>query len=208
MSSSADEVEVRLFPLPRVVLLPGALLPLHIFEPRYRALVADALADDRRIGVATLLPDAAPQPGLPPAIHPIIGVGQIIQHQPFADGRSNIVLQHVATIAGGAPCDISTPYRVWRGRPYAEREPAGSGVDRLRVLVLQLGAAHPHARDDVLRLARLPDLSLVDALARKLLDEVDDRLAFLGYERVADQVDLLVDRLAAVLPTGTAAGDC
>jgi hypothetical protein len=207
MSSSADEVEVRLFPLPRVVLLPGALLPLHVFEPRYRALVADALADDRRIGVATLVPDASPQPGQPPAIYPVIGVGQIIQHQPFADGRSNIVLQHVATVESRAPCDQSTPYRVCRARTFGPRDPAGSGVDRLRVLVLQLGAAHPQARDDVLRLARLPDLSLVDAMARKLLDAVDDRLAFLGCERVADQVSLLVDRLAEVLPTGGSAGD-
>lgn len=207
MAGSGDDVEVRLFPLPRVVLLPGALLPLHVFEPRYRALVADALADDRRIGIATLDPAAGSPSDPTPAIHPVVGVGEIIQHQPFADGRSNIVLQHVATVRGLAPIDRATPYRVWRGRPFAPRDPAGSGADQLRVLVLQLGAAHPPARDDVLRLARLPDLALVDALARKLLDEVEDRLAFLGRERVADQVALLVDRLAAVLPTGSAAAE-
>ena len=56
---------IPLFPLPGVVLLPGALLPLHIFEPRYRAMVADALAGDRRIGMAMIRPGwelAAPTP--------------------------------------------------------------------------------------------------------------------------------------------------
>ena len=47
---------IPLFPLPGVVLLPGTLLPLHIFEPRYRAMVADALEGDRTIGMAMLKP--------------------------------------------------------------------------------------------------------------------------------------------------------
>ena len=47
-------LRIPLFPLPGVVLLPGTLLPLHIFEPRYRAMVADALAGSRMIGMAML----------------------------------------------------------------------------------------------------------------------------------------------------------
>ena len=43
---------IPIFPLPGVVLLPGTLLPLHIFEPRYRAMVADALAGERTIGMS------------------------------------------------------------------------------------------------------------------------------------------------------------
>ena len=48
--------ELPIFPLPNVVLFPAALLPLHIFEPRYRAMVADALEGDRQIGMVMLRP--------------------------------------------------------------------------------------------------------------------------------------------------------
>jgi hypothetical protein len=83
---------IPLFPLPEVVLLPGALLPLHIFEPRYKAMIADALEGDRTIGMAMLKPgwEAA---GDSPAIYPIGGAGEIIESEELEDGRYNILLQ-------------------------------------------------------------------------------------------------------------------
>src|SRR6187399_2481527 len=51
-----DAKLLPLFPLPNVVLFPGVLLPLHIFEPRYRAMIGDALRGDRRIGMVLLRP--------------------------------------------------------------------------------------------------------------------------------------------------------
>jgi Lon protease-like protein len=89
----ADTRTIPLFPLPGVVLFPGTLLPLHIFEPRYRTLVAHALASDRVIGMAMLashLPDLATGQ---PAIHEIGGAGTIVEHEALEDGRSNIVLE-------------------------------------------------------------------------------------------------------------------
>ncbi len=74
-----------LFPLP-VVLFPGALLPLHIFEPRYRALLADAVAGDHRFG---LLPPG--DPGDPP-VGSIGSVARIRAIQPLPEGRSHIVV--------------------------------------------------------------------------------------------------------------------
>jgi Lon protease-like protein len=78
-----------LFPLPDVVLFPGTFLPLHIFEPRYRAMVADVLCGERCIGMALWRRDQTPD------IPSIVGLGRIVHHQPLADGRSNIVLQGV-----------------------------------------------------------------------------------------------------------------
>lgn len=85
---------IPLFPLPRVVLLPGAFLPLHIFEPRYRAMVADALSGDSTIGMAMLKPGWE-LGGPTPEIFPVGGAGRIVASERLADGRYDIVLEGV-----------------------------------------------------------------------------------------------------------------
>ncbi len=83
---------IPLFPLPGVVLLPGALLPLHIFEPRYRALVADALAGNRTIGMAMIKPGREGEEPAPP-IYEVGGAGEIVESEELEDGRYNILLE-------------------------------------------------------------------------------------------------------------------
>ena len=83
---------IPLFPLIEVVLLPGTLLPLHIFEPRYRAMVADALEADRTIGMTMLKLGADPS-GKVPAIHSIGTAGEIVESEALPDGRYNILLE-------------------------------------------------------------------------------------------------------------------
>lgn len=85
---------IRLFPLPGVVLLPGTLLPLHIFEPRYRALVADALAGDRTIGMAMIKPGFDALEPAPP-VYPVGGGGEIVESELLEDGRYNILLRGI-----------------------------------------------------------------------------------------------------------------
>jgi len=82
-----------LFPLPNVVLFPNVFLPLHIFEPRYREMVADALASDRLIGMVLLRPGwEHDYEGRPPVYS--IGCSGVITHvERLADGRYNIVLR-------------------------------------------------------------------------------------------------------------------
>ncbi len=101
-----------LFPLPDVVLLPGTLLPLHIFEPRYRAMVADALEGDRTIGMTMLKPDAGAHEDVPP-IHRIGTAGEIVESEALPDGRYNILLEarfRFRVLGEAAP----DPYRVAR----------------------------------------------------------------------------------------------
>jgi Lon protease-like protein len=89
-------VSMPLFPLPGPALFPHCVAPLHVFEPRYRALTADALAGERRIGMATVRPEAlADMPGDPP-LFSIGCAGFIAQHQRLADGRYLILLQATA----------------------------------------------------------------------------------------------------------------
>jgi uncharacterized protein len=82
----------RLFPLPRVVLFPHAVLPLHIFEPRYKQMTEDALSGDRLV---TVVQWRAPIPGHlvgDPPIEEIACLGRILQHERLPDGRFNFLL--------------------------------------------------------------------------------------------------------------------
>jgi Lon protease-like protein len=85
------EGSVRLFPLPNAVLFPQVMMPLHIFEPRYRQMTADALAGDRLIAMALLKPDQQTEDV--PALHPVVCVGKIIADQRLEDGRYNLLLR-------------------------------------------------------------------------------------------------------------------
>jgi len=82
-----------IFPLPGVVLFPGTLLPLHIFEPRYRAMVSDALAGESLIGMAMLDPERF-SPERPPVLR-LGGAGRIVEQERLDDGRFNIILEGV-----------------------------------------------------------------------------------------------------------------
>lgn len=83
---------VRLFPLPNLVLYPHVMQPLHVFEGRYREMLADALADDKLITMAVLEPGWEPDYDSRPPISPIACLGKVVTHHQLADGRSNLLL--------------------------------------------------------------------------------------------------------------------
>ena len=137
-----------LFPLPNVVLFPNVFLPLHIFEPRYRAMVADAIAGDRMIGMVLLRPGwEHDYEGRPPVF--AVGCSGVITHvEQLADGRYNIVLRGSRALQGP------------RGRPLA-RLPARHRGALDRTTDGQRGSrrrppAAGEARSDAGRLARIP----------------------------------------------------
>ena len=78
--------EVPLFPLPGVFLFPGCVMPLHVFEPRYRQMVSDLLDRHGRLVMGTLVEDQG-EADSPPRIHAIAGLGEIGRHEELADGR-------------------------------------------------------------------------------------------------------------------------
>lgn len=88
----------RLFPLPSLVLFPHGVQPLHIFEPRYRAMTADALASDRLISLALLMPGWENEYEGRPAIYPVACLGRIIADQRLPDGRYNLLLRGLARV--------------------------------------------------------------------------------------------------------------
>ena len=104
---------IPIFPLPNVVLFPNVFLPLHIFEPRYRAMVGDALRDDRIIGMTLLQPGYETNYEGRPPVYQVGCAGLITHSELLADGRYNIVLRGMEKfrIAGE---DDSRPYRLAR----------------------------------------------------------------------------------------------
>jgi Lon protease-like protein len=84
-----------LFPLPNVVLFPNVFLPLHIFEPRYREMVADALASDRMIGMVLLRPGWERNYEGRPPIYSVGCSGVLTHNERLPDGRYNLVLRGI-----------------------------------------------------------------------------------------------------------------
>jgi Lon protease-like protein len=105
--------QAPLFPLPNVVLFPGAVLPLHIFEPRYRKMTADALNGERLIAMSLLATDATiSSESFPPPVHPMVGLGQIVAHERLDDGRYTLVLRGVARARLLREQSVDLPYRI------------------------------------------------------------------------------------------------
>lgn len=202
---SARWSRLPIFPLPRVQLFPHALLPLHVFEPRYRDMVRDAMAGERLIAVVALEPGfEADYHGRPP-VRPIIGVGRVVGHEPLEEGRANIVLRGLARA------------RIERELPPAERYrlvDAAAVDDRLQrdfdttaaretllLLADQLALKLPSGGETLRELARSqPDLgALSDVMAAALVTDPDDRQALLETPDVATRVERVSSEIATVL---------
>lgn len=84
--------ELAIFPLSNVVLFPGVVTPLHLFEPRYRQLARDVLAGQRLLGMVTVPPQHAHEMAGDPPLYPVGCEGRIAQSERLPDGRYNIVV--------------------------------------------------------------------------------------------------------------------
>ena len=135
---------LKIFPLPTAVLLPGAVLPLHIFEPRYRKMVTDALAGNRVIAMS-MFEDGweGEYEGRPP-VRRICGVGRIHTDEQLPDGRFNIQLVGVTRAEILEELDEPEPYRVVRARFPHEAPPADpAAAESLRHALVSLCALLP-----------------------------------------------------------------
>lgn len=104
--------QVKLFPLPNLVLFPHVVQPLHIFEPRYCEMLEDALQSDRLIAMALLQPDWESQYLHRPEIASTVCIGKIISHTTAEENRYNILLVGVKRAKIVRELSIDKPYRV------------------------------------------------------------------------------------------------
>ncbi len=155
---------VPIFPLADVLLIPGAFLPLHIFEPRYRALVADCLAGEKMLAMALPLP-GHPDAAAPP-VHPVCGLGRIVRHEAYPDGRSDIVLAGLTRMRIERELTTDLPYRQVVATPVIDELPE-DGVD-LAPDAHALLDRLPLGSDARAELEELPVERLLDLLVLRL----------------------------------------
>jgi Lon protease-like protein len=188
---------IPIFPLPNVVLFPNVFLPLHIFEARYRAMVSDALAGDRIIGMALLQPGYQTEYEGRPAVYPIGCAGVITHAEPHPDGRFDIVLRGLEKFRI-LDEDSSRPYRLARidGVPdvLAEGDRAELRRQRQRLeavlaAAIERGGAEPRFPPAI------PDEDLINALAQYLELQPIERQALLERDGILARCGALIELL-------------
>jgi Lon protease-like protein len=196
----------RLFPLPNLVLFPHVAQPLHIFEPRYRQMMADALADDRLLAMALLRPGWEEDYQKQPPIYSMVCLGRIVQEEHLADGRYNLVLQGLSRARIREEVGTSKLYRLAHV-DLCPDEPAPQALEQALRGELGQGvkpffSAHPPAAKQLRRLLDSPlDLgSLCDIFCYALPLEVEAKQQLLEAVGVESRVRLLLRTLEERTP--------
>jgi Lon protease-like protein len=199
-----------LFPLPNVVLFPNVFLPLHIFERRYREMIADAVAGDRMIGMVLLRPGWEDDYEGRPPVFPLGCSGVITHVERLPDGRYNIVLRGLERFRIVQE-DHSRRYRRGLVEPVAERtlsEEDFAAIRRLRGQLEGMLAASARASRGAER--RIPssmgDEDLVNALAQYLDLEPIEKQALLEHHCVRSRAESLVELLEIKVITARTPG--
>ncbi len=192
-----------IFPLAGALLFPRSQLPLHIFEPRYRAMVRDALASDRLIAMVQ------PREGEePPSLFEIGCIGRISACDELDDGRFNIVLEGLSRFRIAREAEVSTPYR------QVDADRTGFEEEMETVLgIAQRAEVEREARSyadslgysvDWESVARLDDEMLVNGICQIAPLDVGSKQALLEARDLAVRADLLVQfmQLQRMAPGG------
>ncbi|HET7698835.1 MAG TPA: LON peptidase substrate-binding domain-containing protein [Vicinamibacterales bacterium] len=187
---------IPVFPLPNVVLFPSVFLPLHIFEPRYRKMVDDALNGDRIIGMVLLRPGWERDYDGRPPVYPIGCAGVITHAERLADGRFNIVLRGMERFRITGEHD-DLPYRVADVDALPE---AAADADRLEIRAARrrleaLLVPQPEGARDTKVPTSMPDEDLVNALAQYLELEPVEKQALLERDGVLQRCRSLIELL-------------
>ncbi len=187
-----------LFPLPNVVLFPNVFLPLHIFEPRYREMVADAVASDRMIGMVLLRPGWEREyEGRPPVY--TVGCSGVLTHvERMADGRYNLVLRGLERFRIVEE-DHGRSYRRVSIEPLPETRLSADDRAAIRnqrsKLESMLSPAVERAGGDYRTPSAMSDEDLVNALAQYLDLEVLEKQALLQQPSLRTRAAALVELL-------------
>jgi Lon protease-like protein len=200
-------VILPLFPLPDVTFFPHTILPLHVFEARYRAMVADALARDRRLCIVKLQPGhEASYAGKPP-LHTVAGAGEIVSGERLPSGRFNIMVKGQGRVRLVREIPSDTLYRLAQAEPLEDVGPTGD-VDPLVIRIkracgelLDALGRPPELLDTALAAGQAPGV-VADRIAAAVIPDAEVRQALLEtldvrarLERVASAVEGLVREL-------------
>jgi len=185
-------VRLSIFPLAGALLFPEMHLPLHIFEPRYRALVSDAMARDRRIGM--IQPSGE---GETPDLYAVGCVGKIAEVEALDDGRYNLVLEGLSLFRVRRELTVTTAFRQVEADLIAPPEPDDLSIGRRASLEVESKRYAEAAgyQVDWDAVARLDDASLVNGIAQIAPFDVAAKQALLEAPSLAERADMLVQFL-------------
>lgn len=180
---------LSIFPLPGVILLPGLQLPLHIFEPRYRALVSDALIRDRRIA---MIQPQRPVEGAP--LYRVGCVGRIGDIEAVDDGRYNLVLEGEARFRILRELEVTTAFRQVEAELLTEDNDAVlSAVERAGFEQEARRFANRQGYSvDWESVTRLDDRSLIDGVAQIAPFDPASKQALLEADTIGQRCELLI----------------
>ena len=185
---------ISVFPLSGAMLYPGLRLPLHIFEPRYRAMVSDALARDRRIGMIQPRAEVLKRPEDETPLCDVGCLGHIEEVEALDDGRFNILVEGVARFRTLRELTVTTPFRQVEAELLPEREDETlASVER--ALFEREARAFADAQgyrvnwDEVIR---LDDISLINGVSQIAPFDAASKQALLEADGVSDRCRLLV----------------
>ena len=188
-------MRISIFPLAGAVLYPGLQLPLHIFEPRYRAMVKDALARDRRIGMIQpriAVPGTRADEGAP--LYSVGCLGKIGEFEALDDGGFNLILEGESRFRMLRELDATTPFRQIEGELIADLpDQALSPVERagFEREARRFADAQGYAVDwDAV--TRLDDLSLIDGVSQIAPFDGAAKQALLEADSLGARCELLV----------------
>ena len=199
---------LKILPLPGVTIFPGAPLPLRIFEPRYRALIADALATDRILAVPMLVSEEAAQQERA-EIHQVAGAVRIEAEQAYPDGRYDILVRGIARVRLDEELESGKAYREFRATLLDDVYPPGGPValsdevEAIGQLVLDLVGVLPE-ESGVGQLAhavahlKSPG-SVADIVAAAAVGDAAARQRILEAVQVAQRLEIVKSEVAAVL---------
>lgn len=182
-----------IFPLPDLTFFPHTLLPLHVFEARYRAMVMDALARDRRICIIKLRPGYEAAYAGKPEVHPVGGAGEIVSFERLATGRYNILVRGDCRVRLERELPTDTLYRVVQARRLEDVPPAGdvtAVVARIRAACASLLQALERPADmlDTALAEGQPVGVVADRIAAAVIPDVNLRQQLLETTDVAARV--------------------
>ena len=178
---------LSIFPLPGALLFPGMQLPLHLFEPRYRAMISDAMARDRRIGMIQPRGDDG-------ELYQIGCVGKIAEVEALEDGRYNVILEGVSLFRIVRELDVSTAFRQVEAELLPSVEDDTLSLGRRSSLELEsrrFADVQGYAVDwDAV--ARLDDESLVNGIAQIAPFDSAAKQALLEAPDIEHRAELII----------------
>lgn len=167
MSDTADDPDFPtrfpIFPLPNVVLFPGTYLPLHIFEPRYRAMTEAALSGDEVIGMVLIRPNEDPMQARAP-VFAVGCAGRIVESRRLDDGRYHLLLHGARRFRIAHELDARTPYRTVEAELLPDPAFAALAPETQR----RLAATRAQLEARMLELVRLTAPEGADTLAERM----------------------------------------